>query len=339
MPLRGLRRVALGMVGAVMFASGANAGSPWLSFDAPGSWLTQAYAINGHNLIVGQCQNPATFWSCGFLRTKDGTLTIFDAPDANQGTTAIGVNDAGDITGSFVFFTDLQYTQSYVRHPDGTFEEFAVNGLRWTVAAAINDQGTVIGYAQGNRTSPKAFLRKADGKSEIFLRNTDGSYAKSINRRGAITGCYMRDGLMHGFVRGTAGKITTFDPPGSINTQPASINDKGEITGLYTGEDYFNHGFLREPDGTITTFDAPNAASQGTLPMAIGPDGDIAGIFYDDANNYHGFVRDRAGTIHRIDVPGQFSTAILGISPTGKVVGYDVEGHAVRGYQRVWRRN
>ncbi len=48
MPLHDLRSVALGMFGAVMFASGANAGPPWLSFGAPGSWLTQAYAINSN---------------------------------------------------------------------------------------------------------------------------------------------------------------------------------------------------------------------------------------------------------------------------------------------------
>jgi len=337
---RHLKRIALGMLfGAVAFSAEAGASKAWLSFDAPDSWLTSPHSINVHNVIVGQCQSSINFLARGFLRTPDGTITAFDAPDANQGTTAADINDAGDITGSFVFFTDLQYTQGYVRHPDGTFEEFAVNGFRWTVPAAINDRGTVVGYVQGNRTAPVAFLRESDGTAVLFLRNSDGSYARSINRAGAITGYYYRDGLMHGFVRGTGGKITTFDPPDSVNTQPASINDKGEITGLYTGTDYFNRGFVREPDGTIITFDAPGAASQGTMPVAIDPNGNIAGTFYDSANNYHGFVRDSAGVIHTIDEPGQISTAITAISRIGKVIGNDLDGHGVRAIARIWQRH
>lgn len=49
-------------------------------------------------------------------------------------------------------------------------------------------------------------------------------------------------------------QIITFDPPGSITTNPASINPKGEITGSYTDAGFVHHGFLRSSDGTITSF-------------------------------------------------------------------------------------
>ena len=47
----------------------------------------------------------------------------------------------------------------------------------------------------------------------------------------------------------------TFDPAGSINTVPLSINPTGEITGFYEDTSFLNHGFVRTRDGTITTFD------------------------------------------------------------------------------------
>ena len=48
----------------------------------------------------------------------------------------------------------------------------------------------------------------------------------------------------------SAQTITTFDPPGSISTQPNSINQAGAITGTYytPGNPFAQqHGFLRTP--------------------------------------------------------------------------------------------
>jgi hypothetical protein len=48
---------------------------------------------------------------------------------------------------------------------------------------------------------------------------------------------------------------TFFDPPGSTQTEPHSINDVGEIAGSYTEGSQGTHGFVRAPDGTIMSFD------------------------------------------------------------------------------------
>jgi len=49
----------------------------------------------------------------------------------------------------------------------------------------------------------------------------------------------------HGFVRDRdAGGLTTFDPPGSVDTYPTSINPAGAIVGNWNAK----HGFLRIPD-------------------------------------------------------------------------------------------
>ena len=50
--------------------------------------------------------------------------------------------------------------------------------------------------------------------------------------------------------------ITTFDMPNSTSTQPAAINAKRQITGVYV-DAVGRHGFLRQSDGTLISFDAP----------------------------------------------------------------------------------
>ena len=49
--------------------------------------------------------------------------------------------------------------------------------------------------------------------------------------------------------------FTTFDPPGSLVTEPFAINPAGAITGPYFDASGIEHGFLRARDGTLTTFD------------------------------------------------------------------------------------
>src|SRR5258708_38874851 len=71
--------------------------------------------------------------------------------------------------------------------------------------------------------------------------------------------------------------IITFDPLGSVQTMPMSINAGGAITGAYS-DGATTPGFLRMPDGTITTFHGSGAA--GTLPPRINPARGVQGEFF-----------------------------------------------------------
>jgi hypothetical protein len=48
----------------------------------------------------------------------------------------------------------------------------------------------------------------------------------------------------HGFLRSRDGTFTTFDPPGSTDTNPYGINSAGTIVGVVNQ----GHGFLRIED-------------------------------------------------------------------------------------------
>ena len=107
---------------------------------------------------------------------------------------------------------------------------------------------------------------------------------------------------------GHAQSIVTFDPPGSMDTQPKAIDSFGRITGFYVDTSNQFHGFVRSPFGSITSFDAPGVAATSSVPIfpeAINDAGQIVGsIVYPLGNNvFHarGFVRAPNGTLTEFD--------------------------------------
>jgi hypothetical protein len=146
-------------------------------------------------------------------------------------------------------------------------------------------------------------------------RAGQGTFAYGINSQGAITGFYL-DGnyVYHGFLRSSAGSVTTFEAPGSgadsgsyQGTYSLAIDSEGTIAGFYRDANYVHHGFVRSPDGGFTNLEAPGAgmkAYQGTFAYGINTDGDVAGFYLDVNDVYHGFVRSPAGSFTTFEAPG-----------------------------------
>jgi len=245
---------------------------------------TQPLANNDEGAIVGT-YTDANVVPHGFLRTPSGDFVSFDAPGAglganlDEGTVAVAINDFGVIAGQF---EDANITfHGFIRYPDGSFVTFDAPG-----AGAVPGQG-------------------------------QGTLAYSLNLEGTTAGIYIdASGVQHGFVRSPFGKITGFDPPGSIQTgvcEETCLNAAGEITGGYYDASGVQHGFLREPDGTITTFDAP--ASLGGGGASINDEGTITGYYADTDGMYRGFLRTRDGAISTFALTGPATGAVQNTAP------------------------
>jgi hypothetical protein len=243
------------------------------------------------------------------------TFTRFDAPGAGagslQGTAAIGIDAAGDVTGTYLDAKGVAH--GFLREANGTILTFSAPGA-----------GTAAG----------------PNKNYDFSPYFQGTIPVGINTAKEIAGTYI-DGNYnyHGFVRAANGQITPFDVTGDImvspyeqamGTRPIGINAAGEIVGTYMDPNGQYHGFVRASNGQITPFDALSSETGvWTLPSGIDATGKIAGT-YIDANGAHGFIRDIGGGITPVDVEGAggsanlwqlAGTVAIGINAGGEVAG------------------
>ena len=98
---------------------------------------------------------------------------------------------------------------------------------------------------------------------------------------------------------------TTFDPPGSIYTDPLAVNNSDMVAGryqYYVRQNPRESAFVRAVDGTITPFKPRGSII--TYPSGINRFGVVAGDYFDKADTAHGFIRATDGTI-----TGTYSTA------------------------------
>jgi len=244
-------------------------------------------------------------------------VTTFDVPGADNGTYPYSINATGHIAGYYA--TKSQGAHSFIRAYDGTVTTFDPPGSTVSWALAINSAGIVAGEAVNGQTDNQfAYLRNSDGSFTTFNvqegSNRDTTVPQCINDNEDVAGFYSGfgdDGKNHGFIRTSAGTITTFDV-GSIyptDTQVVGINIHGDVAGIYAADGFGDYGgFVRRSDGKITEFAPPGA--QFTFVTGINSKGEVTGYF-SDGTKYLGFVRARDGTIRIIDLgPDTWATSI-----------------------------
>jgi hypothetical protein len=237
-------------------------------------------------------------------------IVTFDAPNSGtgafQGTQPTGINLEGAITG---YVTDDGFgTHGFVRSPNGRFTNFDAPGadpvVGCTCPNGINDLGVIAGNSIDTNSVSHGFIRTPDGQIVIFDDSQapagtgagQGTTPVGITDFGVIAGNYV-DGNYgsHGFVRTADGKLTTFDPPGSVYTSVWSINNFGQIAGVFFDTNNVGHGFVRTADGKITAFDPPGAVGvgvAGTYNAFVNDFGVIAGSYYAASNNAEfGYLR------------------------------------------------
>ena len=313
----------------------ADAKPKFTAFDPPGTSDTYAEGINSADTITGHFFNQVmpVRGSDGYVRTSDGTITVFTAqPVTNTWPTCI--NDDGSIGGYWLDNTGTY--EGFVRAPDGTVKIVDppqdIGGGAYVYG--INDKGRLTGYYVADGL-PHGFVRSAGGTYTTFDApgGTSGTYAYAINAKGTIAGFYAGSTFVnHGFVRAANGTITPFDAAGdTVGTFAIAISAKGSVTGYYVDGNNVPHGFVRVSNGGLTPFDAAGGTG-GTVALAINAKGSITGYYIDGNGVAHGFVRARNGTIKSFDDPNAGSvsnehqgTFATGINANGAIAGYYVD--------------
>jgi hypothetical protein len=194
---------------------------------AQGTYTTSISGINAAGEIAGVYVD-ANDVQHGFLRTRYGSITKFDAPGASPGPGSPGCIANAVCPG--------------------------------TISGAINAEGTIAGFYLDTNNVEHGFVRSPQGEITTFdvpgagaAGPLQGTVSQNINTKGVIAGFYTdTDYFRHGFLDSSDGDIQTFDVPGVVNsgpfsgTTPVNNNAEGAVTGYYTDADGVSHGFVME---------------------------------------------------------------------------------------------
>ncbi len=137
----------------------------------------------------------------------DGTTiaTISLAPAYSGLLNVMGINDAGDTTGSS---DGGGPATAFLRTSDGTITRLACpsSPCGYLHPYDINNVGQIVG-SYNDETHTYAFLRDADGTYTTFDYEGKGTFATGINDKGEIIGAYWDGGKVYSFVARRADSV------------------------------------------------------------------------------------------------------------------------------------
>ena len=249
--------------------------------------------------------------------------TLTDPNDAGGGTVAYGINDAGQIVGTYVDSTNATRGFNYSRSSN-TFSPVNVPTSSATMPGGINNNGEVSGTWEDSSGGLHGFtVLSGSFTTDVDYPGAAGNtHATGINNPGVVVGYYFNGGT-HGFTL-SGGTYQNVDDPSAVNvTEVLGVNTFGTIVGWYRDASGRQNAFYRTATGNFVTANDPLAACSicGTVMTSINSAGDIAGYYTDSLNATHGFI-DAGGTFLTLDDPnGDGFTQILGINNLDQIAG------------------
>jgi uncharacterized membrane protein len=240
---------------------------------------------------------------------------------------AYGINDAGLIVGDIIVGDNsaegfgLAGKQAHL---------FSLSGSTQTIPSDINNRGEVVGSYTDAEQVNHGFLHDASGFHTIDYpgqSENPSTGAAAINDKGAIVGLfgvYFGPGSSQSSFLLQDGHFTEIIFPGAALTQAASINNEGEIAGVYAtlGSDnaLIFHGFYWN-EGMFSTVEYPGAT--GTSLNGINDSGISIGIYEDAIGLSHPFAF-KDGQFFALSFPTTDTIQIYGVNNKNQIVGLEI---------------
>ncbi|MER2513471.1 MAG: PEP-CTERM sorting domain-containing protein [Nitrosomonas ureae] len=263
-------------------------------------------------------------WSIMGLGTLGGEEYNYTSPSA--------VNDFGQAVG-FISIGDKVH--AFTTGPNGVgITKLEIEGS-FNAALDINNSGQVVGMSSSN-TGTHAFITGPDGLGVTDLGNLGGdrSYGFGINNSGQVAGITItipnvNTEIVNSFITGPNGvgraDLGSLGGKGRVE----SINDSGQVTGVYERPDGGFNAFISGPDGVgVTILDRLGSKSYG---VDINEVGQVVGHFSGYSPN--AFITGPDGiNMANLGTLGGFTSHAAAINDSGEAVGsaqtVDGEFHA-----------
>jgi probable HAF family extracellular repeat protein len=160
------------------------------TFGVPGYSLTEGASINDAGVITGTIANPVF----GYVNIR-GAITTFSF---GTNTNAFGINDKGDIVGTFTNNSGLG--QGFLRQRD-TFTVISIPGAFSVAALGINNRDEIVGVFRTFSSNFQGFLDENGTFTAINIPGATFTQANGINDEGQIVGEFGgQDGKIYAFL-------------------------------------------------------------------------------------------------------------------------------------------
>ncbi len=231
---------------ALLYQNGALSALTPLS----GNTQDEVLGINDSGTMVGYSSptssavtvpSTATVW-------QNGVATQIALQNGYSAGTATGINDTGQV---IVNALSSSHTTTAFLWQNGSLTNLGALGTGFTSAAAINDQGQIVGTSVSG-TRQHAFLWQNGKISDLGLAgaSTDYAAASAINESGIAVGYETAAGVIDLAVVWAGGKATYLPGLSSSGSSANAINDSGVIVGQAKGDDFQQHA-VAWYDGTV----------------------------------------------------------------------------------------
>jgi len=279
-------------------------------------------ALGAFGVPPGHAQVPVARNERAFVYSDGVYTTLYGpGPPGIYSTTAIGVNNSGQIIGSY----SDRYGNTYgFIYSDGTYTALDVPGSVYTQPLGINSSGQVVGlYYRNGSNSPYGFLYTDGTYITLNPPGSDASVAFSINASGDVVGDYGVENSQAVFLY-SSGSYTTLAILGAT-VAAQQINNSGQIVGEYAASSSSQlNGYLYANGGYIALA-PPNSAF--SLALGINESGQVVGYYGvngvpppDFSSIEYGFLYDN-GAYTTLDFPGSDESFALAINDSGQIVG------------------
>ncbi|NJK39971.1 MAG: hypothetical protein HC835_21635 [Oscillatoriales cyanobacterium RM2_1_1] len=168
-------------------------------FEVPGSAFTFGTGINNAGLVMGQYVDSSSA-TRGYVRELEGTLTLFDFPDATT-TSVEGINNTEQIVGWTLFY-ESDLARGLTAQADGTLLTLidapgAISQplqvpATGTLILENNDAGQLVGVVD-NADGRQGFLFNQGDFSLINFPGAAATFAVDINNQNEIVGLFVDD--------------------------------------------------------------------------------------------------------------------------------------------------
>jgi hypothetical protein len=198
----------------------------------PGPGAIALYAIASKDGAVGWCEDTSTGRDDAFLYMQGRFVNI--APPGAVSTQAHGLNDLGEIVGTYVDSSGAQHG-------------FLLKGTNYTVlnvpghtlsnAWSINNQGWITIFALNANQRLDSFISKGSSYRLVNVPGAAQSIIHAIDSFGdRIYTALDSDGNEHGvfFLKGVYHKFSDPNDRNKSSTRAFGLNDKLEIIGDYS---------------------------------------------------------------------------------------------------------